>query len=177
MKDRNSDEFYSNCLIEALKAKKIAANNGKNNIKIIKIPKILNQYNSVHYIWKDTETNKYYDFVHNPEKKIFTKLWFKGYIRSFSEKSYNSLMNHESNRLAKKLGTEGDFTTYQELYQDSNKWRYPFDEFDLNKCTSGKVLYSELENSQITIKIANINELRSEEHTSELQSPDHLVCR
>src|SRR5258708_19033282 len=27
------------------------------------------------------------------------------------------------------------------------------------------------------LKIANIEQRRSEEHTSELQSPDHLVCR
>src|SRR5258708_22378470 len=31
--------------------------------------------------------------------------------------------------------------------------------------------------SEIEAKQTEINEVRSEEHTSELQSPDHLVCR
>src|SRR5258708_38279167 len=30
---------------------------------------------------------------------------------------------------------------------------------------------------EIKALIAELNDLRSEEHTSELQSPDHLVCR
>src|SRR5258708_31770156 len=32
-------------------------------------------------------------------------------------------------------------------------------------------------NSWRTLEVTGTNHLRSEEHTSELQSPDHLVCR
>src|SRR5438552_4411266 len=38
--------------------------------------------------------------------------------------------------------------------------------------------FTELKNAQsITIAYDGLNPMRSEEHTSELQSPDHLVCR
>src|SRR5258708_11277530 len=43
--------------------------------------------------------------------------------------------------------------------------------------TGSSMEYNFCSGSTISIQLANVVVLRSEEHTSELQSPDHLVCR
>src|SRR5258708_11371240 len=40
-----------------------------------------------------------------------------------------------------------------------------------------KVLVDAFEHALIALKLVDREDQRSEEHTSELQSPDHLVCR
>ena len=142
--------YYSNCLMEALKAK------FKNwsNVKIIYQPKFINTSNRVHFMWKELDSDRYYDFVHSG--KIYSRIIFKGHLREFSSKSYNKLLNDELSDFARNIGNKLEFIPYQTI----ENWKLVGDYFDMSKCPTGKIMYAIKENDEVSIKIAKISELK-----------------
>src|SRR5574344_1374521 len=72
-------------------------------------------------------------------------------------------------------GTSGTTDTYDEYIWVTNKYeKVGNTSIDLSNYVTTSTLNTELAEK---VNTADLVAIRSEEHTSELQSPDHLVCR
>jgi hypothetical protein len=90
-KNKNKDSWYSNCLIEAVKAKI----KWGNKIKVVFIPAKRNENYCPHFMWIDLMNGTIKDF--HAEVGFQEKWWnffvFKGHIRCRSYSVYERWLN------------------------------------------------------------------------------------
>src|SRR5574344_1314220 len=125
-------------------------------------------------------------FIYKYENKVNHKVYIgqtNDVRRRFSEHLYgHSYQTSLIERAIKKYGIENfEFEVLEETDIPNERERYWIDHYHsykpygYNICEGGGYLPNQQKENHSQAKISE--ETRSDEHTSELQSPDHLVCR